>query len=307
MPPAVERTQSEETQSEDTRAEEMRSEEVVSAFDNAMVSDVAPTRRLLPKKILLKLLYNPLTWLAVGAHVLLLVVPFDPSLAPSEVVEEPQEDVDESIPVDILNLSEIATAAPPPEKPPAPPEPIPTQVPAPVAPPVPSPVSEDPVPSEPVEPEEPAESDFSEDPQSEEDPLSGGNDAYDPTGNQNYFVGEIANLGIDTFTGVVAYPDASNFEKENGDSFLDFSDPLNPAPLTSSLDAKFMDEQISDVITTLNNSYGGSVNINPVESYAGELLYELSDTTGNVFMHISLVEFKTGSTLIVMWPNNPNS
>ncbi|MEM6598961.1 MAG: hypothetical protein AAF635_12530, partial [Cyanobacteria bacterium P01_C01_bin.69] len=130
--------------------------------------------------------------------------------------------------------------------------------------------------------------------------------AYDPTGNQTYFVGEIANLGIAINSGFVAFPDSRDFEKANADSFLNFADPINPGPLSNSLDAKYLDEQLTDVIKILIDSYGGSVSITPIDDYAGELLYELSDQEGNVFMHVSLVEFKSGSTLIVMWPENPN-
>jgi len=273
---------------------------------DVVVNDISPTRRLTPKNILIKLLYNPLTWLAIGAHLLLLVVPFNPNATTTDVIEEPEEEVDESIPIDILNLSELATAAPPPETPPppSPATPPPAPVPA-LAAPVPAPVAEVPAEAEPLEPEVPTEPESQELEVPVEEVLQDP-PAYDPTGNQNYFVGQISNLGIDTYEGVVAYPDSRDFEKGNGDSFLDFTNPIDPAPLPTSRDAVYMDEQLSDVITTLNNSYGGSVNITPVQEYAGELLYELSDGDGNVFLHVSLVEFRSGSTLLVMWPANPN-
>jgi hypothetical protein len=55
-----------------------------------------------------KLLYHPLTWLALGLHALLLAVPMGAD-SPPEAAEPEAEDVA----VDILNLSEIATTKPP--------------------------------------------------------------------------------------------------------------------------------------------------------------------------------------------------
>lgn len=274
----------------------------------AVEGESVPTRRLSPKVFLIKLLYNPLTWLAIGAHVLLLIVPFDPNVKTAEVIEAPEEDADESIAVDILNLAELASPTPPPESPSDPPPAVPPPA-APVAapPPVPAaaPVAEDPA----AEPEPlPDESDVPLDPPVPDPPSAPDPPppAYDPTETQNAFVGNIAQLGIDTFTGTVQFPPDSFFSKGNGASFLDFSDPINPAPLAHSRDAVWMDEQLSDVIKTLNETYGEHVVLTPVGDYAGELLYELTDATGNSFMHVSLVEFRSGSTLVVMWPTNPN-
>lgn len=304
MPPAI----------QEKSAEEDAYESGASSQDFTL-SEVAPRRRHSPKELLVRLFYSPLTWLAIGAHVLLLIVPFDPSARTPEVTEEQAEEtVDESIPIDILNLAELATPTPPPEQPAATP---PAQTATP--PPVPAPAAalpaavEEPAPLEPVGPEElldeePVGGDEDTGPDETEIDSTGGEESanYDPTENQNYFVGQIANLGISVFEGVVQYPAAEDFDQGNGDRFLNFADPLNPVPLPESRDAVYMDEQVSDVIATLNNAYGGSVQITQADAYADELLYALSDVEDNVFMYVSLVEFKSGSTLVVMWPNNPN-
>ena len=81
-------------------------------------SSTQPTKQPAGRRITLKkVLYHPLTWLAVGFHVLLLVVPFGGG-ANSDLAETPEEDSEAAIPVDLLNLSDIATSTPPPLEPP---------------------------------------------------------------------------------------------------------------------------------------------------------------------------------------------
>lgn len=66
--------------------------------------------------LLKKALYHPLTWLALGLHALLLVIPLNSHL-PATEPEAHEPEVSEEVAVDVLNLSDVATATPPSQKP----------------------------------------------------------------------------------------------------------------------------------------------------------------------------------------------
>lgn len=85
---------------------------MVSLTDNT--SFRLPSSRL---QIVKKALYHPLTFLALGLHALLLVMPMaaEPAAEP-----EAAEEVPEEVAVDVLNLSDIATSTPPSAKPASP-------------------------------------------------------------------------------------------------------------------------------------------------------------------------------------------
>ena len=265
-------------------------------------SNASHTRRLSPKKILIKLLYSPLIWLAVGAHVLLLVVPFDPSVKTEEVVEEPEAEIVESIPVDILNLSAIASSTPPPEA--APPAPVSAAPPAPVS--VPTPVE---VPAPPVVNEAPAEAQPEnlrvealplEDAPVEESP------AYYPSADSGVFLESInrfSEVGIQTYGDQL--PTENSFSsKGNGQSFLVIGADItqNSSPVDGALNAIWMDKNLDQILPLLSQTYGGD--FAPVGEYAQEPVYELRNPQGEVVIHVSLVSLK-GSTLLVTWESSP--
>ncbi|MEM9087859.1 MAG: hypothetical protein AAGC93_03850 [Cyanobacteria bacterium P01_F01_bin.53] len=244
-----------------------------------------------------KVLYHPLTWLAVGFHGLLLVVPFDPS-APSVTEPEPQEEeTDEAIAVDILNLSEIASSTPPPAEVPPPVTPPPVAAP-PVVPPIPAeipaelpveeaPIEEPPVAETPVQPEVPVET-----------PVEPQTPAYDPGQEQGIFVSGLDSLSVQNYTESLGLPDAGLFSKGNAAYFINGTEPAAGA-----LQAQWMDKSPDDIFSELQPLYQG-VTFNPLENYGDELLYELQNPNGQSIAFISLVDLK-GSTLMVMWPTNP--
>lgn len=287
--------------------EEKPSEGAIASSDS-LASDATSTRRLSPKKVLIKLLYNPLTWLAIGAHVLLLLVPFDPSVKTAEVIEEPEAEEDESIPVDILNLSALSRPEPPETPPPTEPPP-PTSVPVDVPPP-----PAVPIPSEsPVSPAASTDPPPAFDPSTPPDPTDPPEPTpppYNANGDRTQFLSNLDGLqGLSSYRGTAnELPAALNFgRKGHGSYFLDFSNPNVTVPLANSLDAIwYKDSQVADVVQTMRNSYEPyDYQLLQVDDYAQEELYELIEPEGNTVMFVSAVNFP-GSVLLVMWPDNPN-
>lgn len=252
-----------------------------------------------------KVLYHPLTWLAVGFHALLLFVPFDPSTPVATDPEDIQEEaIDDAIPIDILNLSDISTNTPPPAAatPPAPP-PIaaapPVAAPAPpVALPSEIPIEEDPLPAEPAEalPEAlPVEEALVAETLVEEQL------AYDPGEDQTLFISNLGQMALGDFTEAQGLPPAKFFrEPTNAGYFL-----AGEAPVAGARDARWMDKGTDQVLAELQSTYAASgITFTRLEDYGGEELYELTTPTGESFMFISLARL-TGSSLLVIWQANP--
>lgn len=266
------------------------------AAENQSSLNESSSRRLTVRQVL----YHPLTWLAVGCHVLLLVVPFDPSppVAATETVEEeaPEETV-----IDVLNLSEIATAEPPP---PASTEPLPAAPPsaasqpaparsatAPASSAAPASVSISNAPNAPATPAAPAAT---------KDPSS---PAYDPSADQDLFIGNLGAIGLTDYTASQGLPEPRLLRRpENASYFLNGS-----APAAGAKDARWMDKGPDDVLDQLKTTYGpGGIVFNQLDDYGGEPLYQLVTAEGQPFMYISLVSLK-GSSLVVIWQSNPLS
>ncbi len=268
----------------------------------------SPKRRLTLKKIL----YHPLAWVAVGAHILLLVVPFDSSS--SEAIEDTSEQPEEleSIPVDILNLSEIATSEPPPPNPPAS---LPPSAPAPasaIAPqPAPLPVdttSSDVDPGQEGQLEAQVSADLSSAQQTTSEQLS----AYDASGDQRQFIQNLDGLGLGGYTnanGERSLPGANSFRKNVDPSYFITETGTRPntvvSPVAGARDARWLDKEPANALTDLQATYSTvGVSFTQLEDYGGEPLYELTTANGDAFMHISLVKL-IGSTLLVVWQADP--
>lgn len=268
-----------------------------------------------------KILYHPLTWAAVGFHLLLLTVPF--STEPSAVVEEEEAiaQEDEAMPIDLLNLSEIATSVPPPPQP----EPVPPPPAAPPSPPSPSqtaasapavaPAPTAPVPQQPVAntPAPPVATPASSQPAANQPP------AYDSTQDRGIFIqglDAIGAMGLNDLSGQ-GLPLAESFPQGNANHFLGQSalatDYLNPVSVGEAgalpdlaVSARVIDSQPKDVLRKVESGYAGmGITFNPVPDYGAEPLYELKKPTGETFAFVSLVSFP-GSTLMVLWQDNPN-
>ncbi|MEO0768170.1 MAG: hypothetical protein AAFY72_01860 [Cyanobacteria bacterium J06649_4] len=271
-------------------------------------SKANPTVKVRNRLTFKKILYHPLTWIAVGAHVVLLFVPFNPN-KPTAVEEVPEEEIDESIPVDILNLSSISTPTPPPEAAPKPPDASPppaaalppAPVPAPSPTPVPAPADEEAAPM--AEVADPVEQTVStESPVETEQPQQ---PAYDPSGDQQVFISNLGNLrGVNAYDATLL-PYESDFPNGNGAFFLDFSsDP--PGPAAGALNATRIDKQPSSALEVVTSSYSSAgYTVAPLANYANEALYELKTAEGATALYMSLVSLE-GSTLVVTWPNDPN-
>ena len=269
--------------------------------------DVSP-RRLTLKKIF----YHPLTLAALSGHVLLLMVPF--STAPAEVVEEEAIATEEAMPVDILNLSEIATAEPPPPQAPAPTAPAPAPSPPAAAP---APAAAPPPIAAPATPAAPQPVANTPAPPVAQAPTQTPPPAYDSTEDRKTFIqgfDSIATAGLQEYSEL---PLASSFTRGNSQFFLgpaalatDFRNPvtagdpnaLPPAAAT----AKYTDKQPKDVLKQVQASFSNTgLTFAQVADYGGEPLYELKKATGETFAFVSLVGFQ-GSTLTVIWTQNPN-
>lgn len=250
-----------------------------------------------------KVLYHPLSWIAVGIHLVVLVVPFAPNKP--QAAEPQPEEVEESIPVDILNLAEITSPTPPPEElttpPPETPAVSPAAAPPPAAsaPPLPTEVTPEPVAADPIAPEPAAPN-----PPAEEAPPPP--PAYDPGQDQQVFISNINAIGIDNYTDTLGLPPESYFTSGSASFFLNYADPNAPAPATGARSAVWMDKQPGAVLEQLKATYEPSgVTFTQLDNYGGEVLYALQTPTGDTFMHISLVGFRLGSSLLVMWESSP--
>ena len=286
-----------------------------------------------------KILYHPLSWAAIGFHLLLLTVPF--STESSAVAEEAIAE-EEAMPVDLLNLSAIATATPSPQQPavstapppasanasPSPAVPS-TAVPSAAAPSAapannlpPSPVAPNvavpaPIPSQASsqvysQPQSQAQASAQSSAQASTQPP-----AYDPTEDRKVFIqgfDSIAAAGLNEYGEL---PTAELFPKGNAQYFLGASalaaDYLNPARAgepgslpDGAATAKYTDKQPKDVLSQVQSSFASvGVSFTPIGEYGQEPLYELKKPTGETFAFVSLVGFQ-GSTLTVVWTQNPN-
>lgn len=268
------------------------------AAENKSSLNESSLRRLTIRQVL----YHPLTWLAVGCHAALLLVPFDPS-PPAAAPETIEEEAPEEAAIDVLNLSEIATAEPPTQassEPPSAPPPAASQ-PAPVrsatAPAAsaaaPAPASNAPAaPAAPAAPVAPGGA--------TKDPLP---PAYDPSADQDLFIGNLGAIGLTDYTASQGLPPAGLLRHpENASYFLNGS-----APAAGARDARWMDKGPDDVLNQLKATYEpGGISFNQLDSYGGEPLYQLVTAEGQPFMYISLVSLK-GSSLVVIWQSNPLS
>ncbi|MGB3294829.1 MAG: hypothetical protein WBB01_17740 [Phormidesmis sp.] len=260
--------------------------------DSAPV-EAAPSRRLTLKKVL----YHPLTWLAVGLHVLLLLVPLkdrQPADAPAEDEIVPEEEVA----IDILNLSDITTSAPPPEVPP--PEasvPVPPHLPV-AAPPAAAPPPRQVVVVEPAPAQTPI-GDATSEPVTQ--PPATQSPAFDPAPAQGVFISGLGNLGVADNT-AVGMPDKRAFRRpENFEYFVNGADPVAAAK-----DARWLDDEPADLLPVIQSTYAQSnITFTQLDNYGGEPLYELT-TDGQTILYMSIVALE-GSSLLVMWEDNPLS
>ena len=284
-----------------------------------------------------KILYHPLTWIAVGFHLLLLTVPF--STEPSAVAEEAVAE-EEAIPVDLLNLSAIATATPSAQQPEASPaaapppasanaSPPPAAAPS-AAPPVSNNLPLPPVPNMPVpasvtsqaSSQIPSQSQTQAQPSAQLPAQSSAQPpaqppAYDPTEDRKVFLqgfDSIAAAGLNEYGEL---PTAEQFSKRNAQYFLgasalaaDYRNPVRAGEPGSLPDgaatAKYTDKQPKDVLSQVQSSFASvGVSFTQIGEYGQEPLYELKKPTGETFAFVSLVGFQ-GSTLTVVWTQNPN-
>ncbi len=271
-----------------------------------------------------KVLYHPLAGIAIAAHLLLLVLPFSKPEPPNLDDDIPTEEVDNSIPVDILNLS--ALSPPPADQsseilPPslaAVPAPAANSPPPPTASPLPTeqPPMAQPVERSAVQPVEqsveqlvaqtPIEQTQAQTMQTPVEQVP----AYVAQADQQAFVNNVGALGAGT-QGIgnfrdIGLPGIDYFSKGNVANFLDYStDP--PSLLPGSIDAVWMDKQAERVAEQIEVTYGANgVTLERLSNYGDELLYEMLTPNGDTIMYISLVNFPSkGSSLMVSWTMNP--
>ncbi len=282
-----------------------------SANTNTAANTASPVEPPVSRRLTLKkLLYRPLVGLAIAAHLLLLVVPFNEPKPSGLDAETAEQNIDESIPVDILNLSALSpppTAEPPANLPPpaAPAAPAPSSAPPPPVnpPPVePPPVNSAPASSPPVE-------QTSVEPSTDQPPVEQPA-AYVAQADQQAFVDNVGALGAGT-QGVgnfreIGLPNLDYFSKGNAASFLNYN--TNPPSLVAgSIDAVWMDKQAERVAEQIEDTYGANgVTLERLDNYGDELLYEMLTPNGDTIMYISLVNFPSkGSSLMVSWSTNP--
>ncbi|MGC1306628.1 MAG: hypothetical protein WA885_05320 [Phormidesmis sp.] len=264
-----------------------------------MVSSAEDTPRRLTIK---KVLYHPLTWTAIGIHLLLLVVPFDPGASTAEPEIEEVTD-NEAIPVDILNLSEISTATPPAENVPTPSTPPPSAPSPAAAPPAstapPAVVAPAPVATAPTDP---ALAPFEPAPAAAP-PASTPPPAYDPGEDQALFINNLGALNLGDYTEAQGLPPA-NFFRQPGNAGYFLNEGV---PVLGAKDARWMDKGPDAVLAELQATYAPSgIVFNQLDSYGGEILYELRTAADQPFMYISLANLK-GSSLLVIWQANPHT
>lgn len=269
------------------------------------------TRHLTLKKVL----YHPLTWIALGAHVVLLFVPFSTSQPESVEESTEQQEETESIPVDILNLAEIATSQPPPPEP----APTPPQSPAVITAPSlvpPEPAPPEPAPTEPVSEPDPAlqsQTATSDSPiqsqQSTEDQLP----AYDPSADQRLYIQNLDSLGLDGYkdpvTGENALPAAREFRKGTNWSYFITETTVGGMPTSQAVagarDARRLDGEPAAILSEQEAVYSAAgFSFIEVGEYGGEPLHQLTKADGSPVMYLSLVRLQ-GSTLLVIWQADP--
>ncbi|PZO12371.1 MAG: hypothetical protein DCF25_17765 [Leptolyngbya foveolarum] len=281
-----------------------------------LVYSGAIARPISPKKIL----SHPLTWVALGLHALFLTASFSPE--PSPIAEEVVEE-ESAMPVDLLNLSEIATstppaepeAAPPPATPPAEPQLLPTTAPIPTPAPAPTPAPT-------AAPATPISQPLVNTPaplQTPQMPIPPQQPAYNPTQDRGIFIQEldsIGEMGLNDLSGL-GLPLASAFSKGNAEYFLgptaiatDFRNPVGVGDADAlppgAASARVIDSQAKDVLKKIKAGYANTgIVFSQVSNYGSEPLYALENTTGETFAFFSLVSFQ-GSSLMVLWTSNPN-
>ncbi len=260
--------------------------------------------------ILKKVLYQPLVGLALGLHLLLLIVPFNPNKpAPAESENLPEEEA--VIPVDILNLADIS-APEPPAPPPlesAPPQPASQPAQSPIQPQLqvqpanaPEPLTSSAIPDNPSPSPAAAPPATGQPPASSQPPANNQPPAYDPGPQRSAFIGSLGSIGLNNYGDRL--PPANFLRRpENAGYFLTNTDP--PTLVDGTLSSTWMDKGISTIFPQIQTTYEATgVSFTQLDNYGGEMLYELKDSTGQPFQYISLVELK-GSTLIVNWPEKP--
>ena len=261
-----------------------------------------------------RILYHPLTWVALGAHIVLLVVPFNPmgpDAAPEAAKDEQLDEV-ESIPVDILNLSEIATSKAPPEKvlvPPPPSSPAPTIArsvqPDPVAPALIEPATVN------TESEDQTKTIPTSNSIAAQQTIEDQSPAYDPEADQRQFIQNLEGLGLGGYkiNGKISLPDANSFRKGVDPSYFITETGVRPntviSPVEGAREARWLDKEPTAVLSKLTSTYSAAgISFAQVENYGGEALYELTTADGDSFIYLSLVQLK-GSTLLVVWQSDP--
>ncbi len=253
-----------------------------------------------------KVMYHPLTLIAIGLHAALLVVPFSRN-PPEKALETPEEASEEGMPVDILNLSDITTSKPP-AKPPA------NAALPPLA--AASPPSTAPAPSSALV-ENTAESTLAPAasapvantataPIAATSTQTPPPPAYDPSGDQAQFVLNLSGVfgSKDTTEQTGLPPDSKSFfRKGNGGYFVSGNNPVTVVAEAKA--ARLMNEKPNEVLNTLVTSYQpAGVVFTQVENYGDELLYQVLTAEGETMMYVSLVDMKA-STLMVIWPQRP--
>lgn len=273
------------------------------------MSAKSTTRRLTLQKVL----YHPLTWIAVGVHVVLLVIPFGPSQ--SEAVEENTEQTEdiESISVDILNLAEIATSEPPPLEPtPAPPQPASVPAPA-IAPPTQLSPSTAPLPTE-INPG-PAAQPETVSPDSSaptQQAVKTQTPAYDPSADQQLYIQNLDSLGLEGFkdaSGRSLLLSARDFRKGTNSSYFITETAVdgipNVQPVEKARDARRLDGEPAGILAQQRETYAAAgLSFIEVGEYGGEPLHQLTKEDGSAIMYLSLVQLQ-GSTLLVIWQEDP--
>lgn len=268
-----------------------------------------------------RVLYHPLTGLAVGLHAALLFIPFNPS-SPAVVEAEEENENEEAISVDLLDLSAIAppdptpalsNAAPsdtppplPDSVPPAPQSapqsaPQPALQPAPVTTPpapaqAPAEPSPDPSPAapSPAQPTSPNPTPPTPNPTST--PVQS---AYDPSQDQQDFVSNLGFIGLSPYADSLGLPAPSDFREPSNVGF--FLNGEQPVPNARS--AKWLDKEPNDVSEQLQANYA-KLTFTQLQDYGGETLYHITTPQGETVMYLSLAQLK-GSTLLVLWPESP--
>ncbi len=261
----------------------------VSTENNPSAKEALP-RRLSLKKVL----YHPLTWLAIGLHVVLLVVPLH-DRQPVETPVEEEVAEEEKVAIDILNLSDIATSTPPPENTP-PPEASAPVPPPPAAAPPPTQIvaSPAPIPVGGATTQPPASQPAVTPPPATQPP------AFNPAPAQRAFISGLGSLGVKENNLSMGMPLRGSFRRpENFEKFVTGTELIATAK-----DVRWLDDEPNDILPLIESDYAQTnITFTQLGNYGGEPLYMLS-TDSQPILYISIVGL-TGSSLVVMWENNP--